>query len=164
MKFPTQGSWSRRSLKLLAVVILCVATIPVFSRLFLYPNTLRAKFDRIQLGMSEAEVRHILGLQTTGPTSPRGSQKLSRLVIHGWEDGKEQISYETEDDAYIAYVLLMHRNRPYFEDPTPLRQWISADGWIGLKWHDGQGLRAKLLVEYQAPNLWSRFRAWLGCL
>lgn len=152
-----KNPWPRRSFKLLAVVILLVAAIPVFSRLFLYPNTLRGQFDRIQLGMSEGEIRQILGSQSTEPESRRGS-RLSRLVIHRWEDGKEQVSvYET-----APYLGLLHRNSSYFRDPPPLRQWISAGGWIGFKWDEEQRLREKLLVEYQAPNLWSRFRSWLG--
>lgn len=172
-----------RLLKLIAAVLLLGGAAVLLSRLLLYPHTFPGKFDRIRLGMTEAEVRQVLGQPPTAPSPWQALPqhgKVLRTMTCSKEQGLEVVRvYEgdqAEDDAAGLFFAQMFGGiRKFTEEAdgrvtvtiktgeSKLLSWQSPGAWIYVGLDAQDRVSTKTWVEVQhSSNVWRRFRAWLG--
>lgn len=174
MRPATQHPWRRR-LKLLAALVTLAGVTLLLFRLLLYPHTFAGKFDRLHLGMSEAEAIEILGPPATPPspwTAHGFPRAVTRTVRHVRADGQEKMETLKGEDANGLAVDLHFGNMfgAYITDSahsvrarSSLRKWSSPDALIFLELDEEQRVVMKTWVEMESSRtVWRRLRSWLG--
>jgi hypothetical protein len=158
----------RRLVKILAGFAALCGIGLVLSHHLLHPYTLRGRFDRIRLGMSEAEALQVLGEpdETVHPVGPP-----RHMEQHSSRDGGKAFVLITHADC-----ASFHRPDPFTAltvkkvwwelnsegGPAPYIERRSAQGIIFLDLDQHRRVTHKTWVDHQRPSIWARLRAWLG--
>lgn len=97
-------------------LILLLIVPPVVCRFWWYPNTLRARFDRIEMGMTETEVKEILG-------EPN---------VEG-----DRIRYRIEDGVLLPYTITVYEEDWTLENGKVRRTYWNSKTGGASPWEAG---------------------------
>jgi hypothetical protein len=173
MPSPARHAWRRRLKILAALGILACVTLLLF-RLLLYPHTFAGKFDRIRMGMSDAETRALLGpaAQPPSPWTAYGFHgKVTRIVRHVRGDNGQETTETLQRDEALDLSIELHftnvfQHHGYGNGPARIvvvDKWMSPDAVIFVQFDEQGRVSMKSWVELQSSrSVWRRLRSWLG--
>ena len=163
--------WPRR-VKILGGFLICCLAVILFSRFFLYPNTLRGKFDRIHFGMSKSDVFAILGQTMQRPPAgffdPIITFSPVRTVTHRWKDEMEIVEHlQGKRATDLADYLQLWIQKSPLDDQNQTREmfaplyWSTKTSCLFLEMDHEDCVSKKTFVEVDGLP-WKRFQRWLG--
>lgn len=174
------SAWMRR-IKLLAGLLVLMGLGLLVVRCVLYAHTWRGRFERIRLGMSEAEALRILG--PTGDFSTTTEGSVVRAESYTLQDGREVVTIDEGKNAKYAelyallktgvtlrlsHIRLQGDDRVRLADglsdsePPLHARWTTNDAIIHLDLDDQRRVTGKVWLQYGRPSGWQRFLRWLG--
>ena len=113
----------KRRLILLATLTLAAFAAPVWYALLAHPGVTKANFDRIQLGMTKAEVEEIFGgkgmqMPLCGFARPEPPESYD---VFFWPDGGGSAALVTIMDDSVMSKTWLQSNEPTIEK---IRRWL----------------------------------------